>query len=282
MICQEVPDSGFSFQENVDSGKSLYCLDPETLRSTNDLGQAVAACSNSTTGVVGSIMKKTCINYWHDTDENVQTYTSLYTGDLTGGDDDSAADNGNANDIGSSEVQKIKYCYGKTDMYMKGFEWESTTCLVYIFQNWVISTRLALVGACLGTIALGILVEAIIRHRRHLLSSWRNGKKKMFWSASLYGAQLISSYIVMLVVMTYSGPLFISVIVGLVIGHVANNWSEITDERSSRRVGIEGSTPCCANFLDNASGDKKENKSSGENQSKDTSQEDGNDCCHCL
>jgi hypothetical protein len=80
MICQEIPDDGYSFQENMDLGKSLYCLDPATLNRTNDLGQAVAACSNATTGVVGSIMKKTCGNYWYDTDENVQTYTSLYTG----------------------------------------------------------------------------------------------------------------------------------------------------------------------------------------------------------
>jgi hypothetical protein len=222
-------------------------------------------------------MKKTCANYWYETVENVQSYTNLYTGNTNGTTDDGT---GLGDTTESSGVERLRYCYGKTDMYMKGFEWEATTCLVYLFQTWIISTRLELVGACIGTIALGFLVEATIRHRRRVLNNYKNGKKKMILSASLYGAQLVSSYLIMLLIMTYSGPLFISVIFGLVIGHVANNWLELTDGSRSGRVGIEGSTPCCANYLDN--GDNKESIAMENKQDKVHHRANENDCCHCL
>lgn len=125
---------------------------------------------------------------------------------------------------------------------MQGFEWEATTCIVFLFSSWVISTRVALFGACIGTILLGMLVEAIIYQRRTVMSKVYpkgGGKKKMILSAILYGAQLTFSYLVMLLVMTYSLPIFMSVVLGLVTGHVVFNWADIAVEKDDEDKATE-------------------------------------------
>lgn len=165
-------------------------------------------------------MNVACGNYWHATVDGVSTYTNLYAG----GDND---------DGNSTSTAPLQYCYGKTGMYMQGFEWEATTCIVFLFGSWVISTRAALFGACMGTILLGMLVEAIIYQRRNVMGKIypKGSKKKMILSAVLYGTQLTFSYVVMLLVMTYSIPIFMSVILGLVSGHVVFNWADIAVEK---------------------------------------------------
>jgi hypothetical protein len=209
----------FSYHTNQ-MGESLYCLDPSILARTNDLQQAVEACSDPITGQAGGIMNVACGNYWHATVDGVSTYTNLYAG----GDND---------DGNSTSTAPLQYCYGKTGMYMQGFEWEATTCIVFLFGSWVISTRAALFGACIGTILLGMLVEAIIYQRRNVMGKMypKGSKKKMILSAVLYGTQLTFSYVVMLLVMTYSIPIFMSVILGLVSGHVVFNWADIAVEK---------------------------------------------------
>jgi len=105
MTCREIlsADDGRTFEDNVEIGKSLYCMDPETFNSTSDLGQAVAACTNSTTGVVGSIMKKTCGNYWYDTVDGVQSYTHLYAA----GDQDGHNNTNNGSDTGKDDSSGV-------------------------------------------------------------------------------------------------------------------------------------------------------------------------------
>ena len=186
--------------------------------------------------MAGGVHNQACTNYWYETTEGVTSYTEEYTR--------------NHNENQSSDFIEEKYCYGKSSMFMQGFEWEGTTCVVYLFSSWVVTTRAALIGACFGTVAFGILVEFIIRKRRTTLAKLEKGMIKMAWSASLYAAQLTSSYLVMLIVMTYSGPLFISVIAGLVLGHVMFNWEDVVGEKGSGEVNLEGSTPCCQNTLD--------------------------------
>ena len=101
-------------------------------------------------------------------------------------------------------------------------------------------------------------------------------------SAGTYMVQLTLGYLIMLVIMTYSAPLFIAVIVGLGSGHIlftilrsrqekkscpcasSKQEARITPEVSSagssiiggnslRQVGLlplpEGSTPCCMNNI---------------------------------
>jgi hypothetical protein len=79
----------------------------------------------------------------------------------------------------------------------------------------------------------------------------------------------------MLVVMVYSVPLFISVIVGLVSGHVLFNLKNITGKDSGAAT-LEGSTPCCQNVVD-------ENVDASEGEEKESittkEEEKEGDCC---
>jgi hypothetical protein len=228
LSCIDLPDSEKTVDEHLTGGESLYCLDPFVLASQKDLKAAVAACSDST-GTAGGIHQSGCANHWFRNTEGVQTY--LEADDYT------------------SDLLEERYCYGASGMYMQGFEWESKTCVVYLFSSWVVTTRGALIGACFGTIAFGMLVEFIIRQRREMLRKFENGKTKMAYAALLYALQLTTSYLVMLIIMTYSGPLFCSVIVGLVCGHVLSNWTDLTGEKESGEASLEGSTPCCQNVV---------------------------------
>merc|ERR1711976_362098 len=147
--------------------------------------------------------------------------------------------------------------YGSTAMYMQGFEWEGTTCVVFLFSSWVISTRLALALACIGTILLGVLTEMVTSRRRAFLQRLgiANMKLNVATSSLLYAGQVTMGYAVMLIVMTYSGPLVLSVIIGLALGHGVNNWKA----KSTEDIKVEGSTPCCkydAQNPDNDSIDK--------------------------
>lgn len=231
MSCMDVPSDDQSFLSHVHSGENLYCLDPAVLAETNDLKEAVAACSDSI-GVAGGIHRAGCKNVWAPSEIGVPTYTSLYV---------------------NNEQKELKYCYGSTGMYMHGFEWESSTCIIYLFGPLTITSRSALSLACIGTIVFGILVEFVIRKRRTVLRGMQNGIKKILASAFLYGSQLTLSYLIMLVIMTYSGPLFISVILGLVIGHTVFHWNDFMDKNALGEVALEGSTPCCTNVLDEPS-----------------------------
>ena len=238
LSCLDVPDDGQTVDEHVEDNESLYCLDPAILADTKDIQKAVAACASSVTGAAGGVSNHSCGNYWYQTTGGIQSYTQS-----------------NQNDLSK------QYCYGKSSMFMQGFEWEGTTCVVYLFSSWVITTRAALFAACLGTIAFGILVEFIILQRRTILGKIEKGRKKMAWSAFLYAAQLSCSYLVMLIVMTYSGPLFISVISGLVGGHIVFNWANVVGKNGSGEVPLEGSTPCCQNVLDDVAFEGKANSS---------------------
>ena len=55
--------------------------------------------------------------------------------------------------------------------------------------------------------------------------------------------------------MTYSGPLVLSTILGLGIGHGIGNWNAT----SSEEIIIEGSTPCCAYLEDTNVGEETDN-----------------------
>lgn len=199
------------------------------------------ACSDSF-GTSGGIHQTGCGNHWFKDTEGVQSYLK-------------AAER---NDY-DSDLLEERYCYGGSSMYMQGFEWESSTCVVFLFAPWVVSTRAALIAACFGTVAMGIVVELIIRQRKRVLQGFENGTKKVAYAALLYGLQLTTSYVVMLIIMTYSGPLFFSVIIGLVGGHVYCNWKEMTRGKKSSLASLEGSTPCCQNVVDASSTDKPHN-----------------------
>ena len=220
--CLATPDDDQSTDSHLDQGDSLYCLDPAVLKITGNLTLAVNECADSY-GHAGGIMNAACANYWYPTVDNVQSYLKA--------------------DIDKSDPNdgEMKYCYGSTAMYMQGFEWEGTTCVVFLFSSWVISTRLALFCVCIVTILLGILTELITRHRRSLLDKIVDARRRVITSAVIYAGQVTMGYAIMLIVMTYSGPLVISVILGLAVGHAIINW----DVKTTVEIALEGSTPCC-------------------------------------
>ena len=278
MTCQEIPDYENAAARS-EQGQSLYCLDPSILAGSSDrVGDAVMSCVDYR-GVVGAAENPGCVGSWQTTTRGIPsqsiTQEEQYLQETYEGD---------------------KYCYGSTSMYMHGFQWQGTTCVAYLFPSWVLNTPGKFAAAAIGTIFFGILLEASIYLRRIFTSyvstkaasgqglgaTGATGKwKYTLASAGTYMVQLTLGYLIMLVIMTYSAPLFIAVIVGLGSGHVlftilrsrqekkscpcasskqearitpdVSTGSSIIGGNSLRQVGLlplpEGSTPCCMNNI---------------------------------
>mmetsp|Transcript_473 Transcript_473/g.666 ORF Transcript_473/g.666 Transcript_473/m.666 type:complete len:686 (+) Transcript_473:135-2192(+) len=236
LSCLEVPNDGRSFEDHFNDGESMYCLDQSILYDTKNLTLAVQSCSDHL-DIAGGVMDEGCSNYWYPTVEGVQSYLQ--------------------SDSYSGPNGEKKYCYSSTAMYMQGFQWEGKICLVYLFSSWVISERGFLVLACFGTIALGMVIEYLIGSRGKIVRYYcETRNEKLIVGASLYAIQITLGYSIMLIVMTYSGPLVISVIIGLVLGHVVVNWrrnkgkqgkvENMGDEKIEEGDDqINGITPCC-------------------------------------
>lgn len=254
MSCLPVPEP----PTNI-AGASLYCLDPKTLDTTQ--GDVVAAVSECTgrNGQPGAVHNDICEGQWYDSIDGVPQAELVKEYQLE------------QQDNGSFET---KFCYGGTSMYMDGFHWLGDTCVIYLFRGWVVSTSGALIGACFGSILFAMALEGIIRMRRYVVNSLAKGTwKRLIMSATFYGLQLTMGYMIMLIVMTYSGPLFLSVILGLMGGHVVFNAdqarkdaSQSSKQSSTASYGTteeiqccesdsndnrvpEGCTPCCQNTL---------------------------------
>jgi len=283
MSCQRLPDNILDIQDpsvqtHLQQGDSLYCLDEAVLSSSANLTKAVESCRDPISGVYGTLhdildtnvtiilshsypvfsffhllggaMVTSCKTQWHSTVSGVYPLLS------------------NQSDSSSSIPASKKYCYGGTTMYMNGFVWEDTNCIIYLFEGWIISSRGLLALACIGTVLLGVALEAVVWIRRKHLSPKALLSKaqvsfirKLFPTTFGYAIQLLFGYFLMLVVMTYSGPLVISVIGGLVLGNALFLWC---DHRALRRReklgsndtlslslteedGCRGFTPCCDN-----------------------------------
>jgi hypothetical protein len=264
MSCLDIPEAQ-NAQGYLNEGYSLYCLDPATLSASgNRASKAMEPCIED--GVVGLAMNENCMGSWQPTAPGVVAQELA---------------------LNFTTSEEEPFCYGGTSMYMDGFHWLDSTCVIYLFPEWVLSTPGKLVAACVGSIFFGMSLEGVIRGRRDLVQSIAVGWKRLFISSGIYGLQLTMGYFIMLVVMTYSGPLFMCVVLGLMFGHIAFNAkdvlkakkqetkegqeeccgkdeSEITDEELSpccqggmeknnvTKVSAnvpEGSTPCCQNLL---------------------------------
>jgi hypothetical protein len=194
-------------------------------------------------------MEYSCSPQWHSTVSGVYSLLS--------------------NTSNATQSSHPKYCYGGTTMFMTGFVWEDSNCVIYLFRSWVITSRGLLALACIGTIVAGVLLEGIAWSRRNYLlprllsqtkdsvgRKWMVNKKIVVISSGFaYGTQLLLGYLLMLVVMTYSGPLIISVVIGLVFGNMlltsmtmSRKTTPQTSDKSSENTIIEesdGLTPCC-------------------------------------
>ena len=126
-------------------------------------------------------------------------------------------------------------------MYMDGFQLvQGTTCVIYLFQSWVLDTGGKFAIAFIGTVLAGIGLEKIIQQRRHVMmimkiptmdtaspiTIQRAKRRRLVASALFYGTQLTIGYMLMLVIMIYSGLLFFGTVLGLVSGHVMFNAND--------------------------------------------------------
>ena len=98
-----------------------------------------------------------------------------------------------------------------------------STCIVYLVPNWILDGPGLMWLACLGTIVFGAVLEGVILGRRLFVGRMSAGGNRLASSTLFYGGQLTIGYLLMLIIMTYSGPLFLSVVVGLMLGHALFN-----------------------------------------------------------
>jgi len=144
-------------------------------------------------------------------------------------------------------------------MYMDGFRWTllgtgDDGCINLLFPSWKLDTVPRFLLAMAAVFATGVAAEGIRRWRRELSSSRRRidddddavvvvGRRRFraLQQVCLQGLGLLSAYLLMLVVMTYSYELLGCVVGGLMAGYYLFD-NEVL------RYG--GGTPCCGSLLD--------------------------------
>jgi len=242
MTCVDIPkrDQAELFLE---AGYSLYCVDRSVKASTDSMSDAYDAC-------IGRHNME-CTGVW---EKNVEGVPSVEI-DIS---------------VSPSDVE-IPFCYSGTTMYMEGFQFiQSSTCVIMLFPSWVLNTPWKYVIAVIATTLLAIGLEKFIQQRRKAMALMGCGTSRLIVSAAFYGVQLTIGYVLMLIIMIYSGVLFIAVILGLVTGHILFNARDAiwpihesahlsvdgTDEpdknSEAEDIGIETnlqSSLCCANLL---------------------------------
>ena len=165
MSCLDVP-SHENIDEYLRDGYSLYCLDPAILASTgNDVSKAVEPCGYGN-------HNSNCLGKW--------TKTSI---DVPGYDFGDRSDNTTIDE---------RFCYGGTSMYMDGFHWTDTTCVIYLFPEWILTSKGKLAVASLMTFVMSAVLEYVIFQRRRTMSMVTAGYKRLALSGLFYGTQLVS------------------------------------------------------------------------------------------
>ena len=95
-------------------------------------------------------------------------------------------------------------------------------CSLFLFQGGTLDSNVKYAFAWIGTVLMSILVDFIVYVRRkHVvpgLAASPNTRRAV--DALLYAVQVTDAYLIMLIVMLYSGPLFAAVVIGLTAGHV--------------------------------------------------------------
>lgn len=132
------------------------------------------------------------------------------------------------------------FCNGfGTSMYMEGFVTIDATkaCVILLFQQLELNTPVKFALGSVATFLFGIFVEYLLHLRRHFEHNLVDNGRKTGQRLFLYGIQVIAGYLLMLLVMTYSVFIFLSSVLGLVLGHY---WFNMKIP-----VPPEVSDPCC-------------------------------------
>lgn len=227
MSCLNIPNAD-SASKFVAEGQSLYCLDPAVL-ADSDLSTAVNKCNKN-------YHDDSCMGSWQPTGVGIPFQPVILPQENS------------SSSSALADAGKDVFCYGGTSMYMDGFHWTDTTCVIYLFNQWTLDSAGALVGACFGTIFFGIALEAVIWKRRSVVPSFPHGGwSRLIASTAFYGVQLTMGYLIMLVVMIYSAPLFVSVVVGLMMGHALFNAGGIMGSKRKEHNPTETNS----NYVEN-------------------------------
>ena len=211
MSCLDIPQADKA-AEFLEEGYSLYCLDPAVLSQTGQVSPAYDECKG------GFTHNAACLGSWEQTASGVPAYSVIAEQDVPEGFEEA-------------------FCYGGTSMYMDGFHWTDSVCVIYLFPQWILSSAGSMVGASIGTLFFGIALEGVIWQRRQVVNSLQVGWTRLGVTSLFYGLQLTMGYFLMLVVMTYSGPLFMCVVLGLMSGHFLFN--AISFKASARQTSTD-------------------------------------------
>jgi hypothetical protein len=160
--------------------------------------------------------------------------------------------------VPANETSYDDYCFGAgTSMSMSGFvsvatdTKGSTPCINLLFEEWTLDTRAKMAIACVGVFFLGLIVQYLT-----LLRGWKYTKtipdlfQRRMFKILCFGIQIVLSYFLMLIAMTYSAELFSMVVVGLTVGYALFHSEE---KRSGSGNGGEddahtleiSADPCC-------------------------------------
>jgi len=174
---------------------------------------------------------------------------------------------GDANDASSSHhLLCSSDGMGGMVMYMEGFQWTlkgEGSCLNFFFASWKLDTHSKFFAAMVCVVGMGIATEGINRWKHTVAQTAKarnnnNNNHNHHYAAMqhtcLQGLSILSAYLLMLVVMTYSFELLSCVIVGLMIGHY------VFDGDSLHRG--TGGTPCCT-FLETTTGERSDGNGNG-------------------
>ena len=145
-------------------------------------------------------------------------------------------------------------------MEMSGFQsaWNvgpHESCLVYLFQSWVIDSKGKYIAAVCGTFLFGVLLEGFGFLRKMYAARYTPeaalGKRvtkaelRHFVPSALYGVQMLLAYFCMLVVMLYESLILAALVVGLSVGNaVFGVWfpirynSLITPQRAAEQMVV--------------------------------------------
>ena len=106
-------------------------------------------------------------------------------------------------------------------MSMGGFFWGHSHCIMFLFSSLPLTSPLRFALGVLGTIAMGIGIEALTWVRRVPFGASRSElarRQPWLWSmlsVTLFAVQTALAYALMLIAMTYQGELFLAVVGGL-------------------------------------------------------------------
>lgn len=100
-----------------------------------------------------------------------------------------------------------------------------------LFKEWNLNTKTGLFLTCVGSILLGVLYQVVkclrqYAHRRYRVKERGTIKSREHGLQTLlYFVQMTSSYVLMLIIMTFNIWVFVSAIAGLGLGYFLCGWA---------------------------------------------------------